>query len=152
MARRLGDSVGILAVFGVPIPATATWPALAAQADYALRYARDWQRLVRNSAMSEGYPDWESLLPPSQRVVWANGWAQARWVPRPWDHCLDLFLTTEQAAVYAQDPTMGWQRICTGEIRTHRIDGNHLNLFETPQVEGLARILDTRMRQAEGST
>jgi thioesterase domain-containing protein len=151
MARRLGDEVGVLAVFGVPIPVTAVWPALATQADYVLRYARDWQRLVRNSAMAEGYPDWESRLPPSQRVVWANGWAQARWVPKTWDRCLDLFLTTEQAVVYAQEPTMGWQRVCTGEIRAHRIEGNHLNLFEAPQVEDLARVLVARMQQTEGS-
>jgi thioesterase domain-containing protein len=151
MAQRLGAEVGVLAVFGVPIPATAVWPALGAQADYLIRYLRDWQRLVRHSSMAEGWPDWEARLAPSQRVVWANGWAQARWVPQARNARMDLFLTTEQAAVYAQDPTMGWARLCTGEVRTHRIDGNHLNLFQSPQVEQLARVLVHRMQQLEGS-
>lgn len=152
MARRLGDEVGVLAVFGVPIPATAVWPALGAQADYLLRYAADWQRLVRNSAMAEGRPGWEAQLSPSQRVVWANGWAQARWVPKQWNGRLDLFLTSEQAAIYADDHTMGWNRLCTGQTRAHHIEGNHLNLFESPQVEVLARDLVARMQETEGST
>lgn len=149
MARRLGDELGVLAVFGVPVPATALWPQLGAQADYLITYARDWQRLVRHSTLAEGYPDWEARLPPSQRVVWANGWAQARWVPTETAVDLDLFLTTEQVAAFADDPTMGWQQLCGGQVRTHKVDGNHLNLFESPQVEALGRQLVERMQQSE---
>jgi thioesterase domain-containing protein len=43
--------------------------------------------------------------------------------------------------LFQLEPTLGWKTLSPGEIRIHHIGGNHLSMFEEPQVEGLSEIL-----------
>lgn len=150
MASLLKEEMGALAVFGVPMTATASMPQLAEHFDYMARYADDWQRLATHTAMAEGKVAPPHAEKPSgmSQVIWANGWAQARWVPPKWAGRVDLFLTSEQTHLFAQERTMGWGAVCE-DVRPVDIKGNHLNLFEEPQVQDLADALNRVLDEVE---
>jgi hypothetical protein len=72
-------------------------------------------------------------------------------VARRYEGSLDVFLTPEQEMACKSDLTMGWIALATGEIRTHVVEGNHLNMFEEPQVRGLAEKLSARLERGAQS-
>lgn len=92
---------------------------------------------------------------PGLRVSLTNVAAQLRYMAEPCDTGVDVFLTTEQSALYWADPSMGWRNLCGGEVTVHHLHGNHLDLFQQPRVQELARILAMRLdgeRPTEGES
>jgi thioesterase domain-containing protein len=82
---------------------------------------------------------------PAYRVALTNAAAQARYIAEPAELGADVFLTTEQSALYQSDPTMGWGGLCSGEVAAYHVGGNHLNMFQEPQVLRLAELLSQRL-------
>lgn len=149
-ARLRGRELGVLAIFGAGAPLSAAIPGWDQHVRFALQYMEDLQKLVRNAYLAEKGPEAppfpdpfaaEANLPPMQRVTLANGRAQMKYVPEPLEAAMDLFVTAEQKLLFQIEPTLGWKALVSGEIRTHSIGGNHLSIFEEPQVEGLSGIL-----------
>lgn len=150
LAKARGRTLGVLAIFGAGAPLSATIPGWDQQLRFALQYFEDLQKLVRNAHLAEQAPGAppmpdpsaaEASLPPMQRVTLANGRAQLKYAPAPFETELDLFITPEQQLLFQLEPTLGWKTLSPGEIRIHHIGGNHLSMFEEPQVEGLSEIL-----------
>lgn len=150
LARARGRTLGVLAIFGAGAPLGATIPGWDQHVRFALQYFEDLQKLVRNAYLAEqgpGAPPMpdpaaaEANLPPMQRVTLANGRAQMKYTPSPAPVELDLFITPEQQMLFQLEPTLGWKTLASGEIRIHHVGGNHLNMFEEPQVERLSELL-----------
>jgi thioesterase domain-containing protein len=53
-----------------------------------------------------------------------------------------------QASGSTQDPTWGWQRLCTGTVQVHWVPGDHSTMLMEPHVAVLARSLDTYLQHA----
>ncbi|HRI69424.1 MAG TPA: KR domain-containing protein [Polyangium sp.] len=47
-----------------------------------------------------------------------------------------------QAGYYANDPTLGWSRLCQQSVRVYDIGGNHLSALSVPTAMELAHTLD----------
>jgi amino acid adenylation domain-containing protein len=75
------------------------------------------------------------------QVYKANMQAVLRY--RPERCCVDitLFATTELAERFADDPTLGWQRLTSGRVDVHPIPGNHLTMLKEPNVAALTERL-----------
>lgn len=58
------------------------------------------------------------------------------YVPRPYDGDIALFLASDLTSDY--DLHDGWRELVRGEIETHEIPGNHINIIKPPHVEALA--------------
>ena len=95
-----------------------------------------------------GVPPFGGGLPqqgPAYKVALTNVIAQVRYVAEPCDGGVDVFLTTEQTALYKGEPTMGWRNLCSGDIAVYHMDGNHLNLLKEPLVLEVAKKLAQRL-------
>jgi thioesterase domain-containing protein len=147
---RAGETVGLTAAFGAGAPPLLP-PDLVELAELGARYVEDYSRLMYNTTI----PDQERLSldfdqfrerqqPPSplQRVAAACALAQARYAARPYAGRVVLFITREQQILCKSDPTMGWWTLCAGGVEVVPIAGNHLDVFEEPQVRDLAVKLD----------
>ncbi len=149
LALEKGRSTRVLAILGVgaPFKLPAEWEK---QVRFATDYFEDFQKLVRNAYLAEAKPDapppfdcaaFEAKLPPMQRVTLANLRAQVRYTPGAYAGGLDVFITEDQEPFAKGDPSLGWKAFATGPIEQHVIGGNHLSIFEEPQVRGLAKAI-----------
>ena len=93
------------------------------------------------AGMPQGGPTW--------RVAWTNAMAQCAYVAETSEGGIDVFLTPEQTMLHSADPTMGWGHLCSGDIAVYHVQGNHLNLFQEPQVLELSAILAERLDQVD---
>ncbi|MEW6734688.1 MAG: thioesterase domain-containing protein, partial [Acidobacteriota bacterium] len=57
--------------------------------------------------------------------------------------------TSSQYQLY-QNPTMGWDKFCSGPIAVHTVSGNHHNIVLKPHVDVLARQLKQCILRAQG--
>jgi thioesterase domain-containing protein len=131
---------------------SAVAPMVGQQMEAWVSWIMDSMKLMRNVALSNGQEDptaWLNMVPPTQRLLIAHNLAALRYVPAKSDLPLDLLVTAEQEPFLAADRTLGWSTVSTGEVREHRLGGNHLAMFEEPQVAQLAEVLDARMAARE---
>jgi thioesterase domain-containing protein len=147
---RARERVGLLAAFGSGAPPFVP-PEMAELLELGRQYLDDQARLMYNTAIPEQDRlklDYDQLrqqrppLPPLQQVAAANGLAQLRYAPRPHAGRVVLFVTREQQILCKADPTMGWWTLCADGVEVVPIAGNHLDIFEEPQVRDLAAKLD----------
>lgn len=82
----------------------------------------------------------ESAVAPLLRIVYANAQAAYRYVPQPYGDRITLFKATEPAAVFGQEPTLGWSALAK-DVQLHQVPGNHLSLLKPPHVKTLAQQL-----------
>ncbi|HEY8209591.1 MAG TPA: alpha/beta fold hydrolase [Myxococcaceae bacterium] len=152
LLARKGRRPGLCGMLGVSAPISAVAPMVGQQMDAWVSGMMDSMKLMRNLAMSNGQQDptaWFDQVPPFQRLLLAHNVAALRYVPTQSDLPLDLLVTPEQEPFLSADRTLGWSTVSTGEIREHRLSGNHLAMFEEPQVAQLAEVLDARMAARE---
>lgn len=148
MAERLsreGLSIGLCAPMGVAAPTAALAPELGTQVETMVSAMADYVKLMRNMAMAEGREDplaWLHQLPQSQRLLMAHNIAAMRFRPVASSLPLHLVVTTEQHGMVDMEPTLGWKSISSADIAAHKLSGNHLSMFDEPQVAELATLLD----------
>ena len=156
-AAALGaDHAGMCALLGSGVPLSAYAPEVHKQAESWIQYAEDWLTLIRNAHLAEGgaagmpSPFAMPWITPMQKVILANNVAAARYRPEVRTGDIELVLSEEQSAQTQFDPTLGWSHVVQGEVHTTLLTGNHLTLFEAPQVIELARTLDAAMARHDG--
>jgi thioesterase domain-containing protein len=71
------------------------------------------------------------------RTYKANMQAVLRYRPAECGVDITLFASTELVARFAGDPALGWQRLTTGRVTVHTIEGNHLTVLKAPHVAAL---------------
>ena len=80
--------------------------------------------------------------PPPAAPVETRSWANvlARYRHRPYCGRVDLFAAEKRdmLGLDVNDPTMGWGSVVKGEIKVHRITGDHLEIIRPPAVNELA--------------
>jgi thioesterase domain-containing protein len=154
---RRGEHVAVLAMLGTGAPPT-TGSAMNGYLDLVAKYLEDFRRLAVNTALSDRIPGAEAFagapqvqtahLPPTVRVLAANTLAGLRYHPSPCPGGLDVFVTADQQAMSPLDPSQGWKTLCAGKVETHLVAGNHLSMFQVPEVQDLAQKLTARLRGA----
>lgn len=82
----------------------------------------------------------ESAVAPLLRIVYSNAQAAYHYVPQPYGDRITLFKATEPAAVFGQEPTLGWSALAK-DVQLHQVPGNHLSLLKPPHVQTLAQQL-----------
>lgn len=152
---RAGEGVALLAIFGAGAPPLLP-PDVVELMALGMQYLDDHARLMYNTTVPDQerlHLDYDQLrdqqdaLPPLQRVAAANALAQARYAGRPHAGKVALFVTREQQILCKADPTMGWWTLAAGGVEVVPIAGNHLDIFEEPQVRDLATKLDRFLRK-----
>jgi thioesterase domain-containing protein len=156
IARQLmenGESVAFLGVLGAGVPPSMSAPAYAKAMDYAWELLDNQIRLSRDTSLSDQQRVAQKAAEassgtPLQRVAAANTRASLRYVPRPLEGGLSLFVTSDVLASSPNESTLGWWMLCTRDVDIHIHEGNHLNCFSEPHVRDLARKIDARLKTA----
>ena len=60
---------------------------------------------------------------------------------------MDLFVTDDLVAG-TKSPSLGWAEVHGGELRIHRVDGEHMSMVKEPHVASLAAALTETFRAA----
>jgi len=79
------------------------------------------------------------LPPVLQNIEEINFAAVKDYVPQSYQGNVTLFLASDLTADY--DLHDGWRELVEGEIETHEISGNHINIIKEPHVGALAEKL-----------
>ncbi len=156
IARQLlanGDPVAFLGILGTGLPPSLAAPLYAKAMEYGWELMDSQARLMRDTSLTEQQRLTQkqaeaTLGTPLQRVAAANTRATMRYVPRPIESALSLFVTTDVQTSSPSDPTLGWWLLCTRAIDVHHHEGNHLNCFSEPHVQDLASKLQARLKSA----
>ena len=93
-------------------------------------------------------------------AIKSNDAAQRRYRPQSYLGEVDLLRTTQASkAISAEigtlfdDPSLGWQDVCTQQVTVERVTGTHLRLMDQPHVQKvgawLQRAIDHRLAVAE---
>jgi thioesterase domain-containing protein len=84
-----------------------------------------------------------------------NDAAQRRYQPGPYTGRVDLLRAAQSSGSFAatvggayDDPTFGWQEVCTRPIEVSRVPGSHLRLMDRPYVSGVGTWLQRRIDRA----
>jgi thioesterase domain-containing protein len=155
MARQLlaaGDRVAFVGILGTTPPPSMAAPMHAKAMEYAWELAEAHARVVESTAIPEQQrvaaqqaAAAAALRTPLQHIADANTRAGLRYVPRPIECDLSLFVTMDILAMSAVDRTMGWWLLTTREVDVQVHDGNHQNCFSEPHVRDLANRLSARL-------
>lgn len=73
-----------------------------------------------------------SKLPTNHNIATSN------YTITPQDIVIDLFRAKEEINFVHDHKFLGWKKMAQKGIRKHMVDGNHVDMFETPQVEDFA--------------
>ena len=98
---------------------------------------------TKHALYSRAYKIYERIgkpLPPVlQNIEQINFAAVKNYVPRIYAGNVTLFLASDLTSDY--DLHDGWGELVQGEIETHEIPGNHINIIKPPHVSALAEEL-----------
>ncbi len=73
------------------------------------------------------------------------------YLPGNLDGSIELFVSREFRDGFG-DPELGWRSWVEGEIVVHELDSSHAEMVQRPWIEGLAKILGSRLRDLEQQT
>ncbi|HZH79610.1 MAG TPA: hypothetical protein VEY88_26550, partial [Archangium sp.] len=99
------------------------------------------------------------LLPPDVgvpqlrrvfHVFQATSDAVGAYRPEPWSGQLTLLRAIGSRPSGGGDPTYGWGALSTRPVALHDVPGHHRTFMESPEVDGVARELETLLME-EGS-
>jgi thioesterase domain-containing protein/acyl carrier protein len=93
----------------------------------------------------------ESASAVAARVREANAQATRLYRPRPFSGRLTLLRAERQPqwlGADSRDPHLGWGALAMDGIEVHPIPGDHLDLFDERNIEGLAHALNACLRSA----
>jgi amino acid adenylation domain-containing protein len=74
--------------------------------------------------------------------------AGSSYIPKPLGVPTVIFRCKEYPIQSAGDPYFGWRELLTGRTETHEVPGDHLGLFNEPNVQVVAEKLDACLRAA----
>jgi len=87
-------------------------------------------------------------LPPALKNIEEINFAAVKdYEPQTYFGNVTLFLASDLTADY--DLHDGWRELVQGDIETHEIPGNHINIIKEPHVRPLAEKLKTCLDKAE---
>lgn len=101
---------------------------------------RSWWRMRE---LGDGVP--ESFW----AVARACAGAARTYRPRPYDGRVTLLRSGGESSRLGLEPELGWGEVVRGGLSIDDVAGSHVTLLSRPWVEGLARVLGTRMEEAE---
>ncbi|MFT5090490.1 MAG: thioesterase domain-containing protein, partial [Planctomycetota bacterium] len=58
-------------------------------------------------------------------------------------------LVAETAAAVRAEPVLGWERYLAEEVAVHIVDGDHLTMMRSPQVQSLATAIELRINRTQ---
>ncbi len=112
-----------------------------------LRYAPD---KIKHRLYRRAYKIYKRVgrpLPPVlKNIEEINFTAVKDYVPQTYSGNVTLFLASDLTADY--DLHEGWRELVAGEIETHEIPGNHINIIKEPHVGALAEELRSCLDRA----
>ncbi len=112
-----------------------------------LRYAPD---KIKHRLYRRAYKIYKRVgrpLPPVlKNIEEINFTAVKDYVPQAYSGNVTLFLASDLTADY--DLHEGWRELVAGEIETHEIPGNHINIIKEPHVGALAEELRSCLDRA----
>jgi amino acid adenylation domain-containing protein len=100
------------------------------------------------------------LLPPDVgvpqlrrvfHVFQATSDAVGAYRPGPWSGELTLLRATGSRPAGGGDATYGWGALSTRPVAVHDVTGHHRTFMESPEVEGVARALETLLEEKGGN-
>jgi len=142
--RAEGCTVGVLALFGIGAPFAAVGGGIGEQMTFGLQFMDDALNMSRR-ASAMGLPAFpmniKDLLPPAVRIFMAAMKAGVRYLPQPSAQGADLFHTKEQEPMLRWLGALGWEKLCQEPVRLHLAKGNHLTMFQEPNVKDLTAAL-----------
>ncbi|MEM6454696.1 MAG: thioesterase domain-containing protein, partial [Acidobacteriota bacterium] len=150
--RAAGETVAFVGILGTCAPPALAAPLHAHALEQMAQWLRDHADLQRDTALGDAARvAWhQAASTPLQQAASANAAAALRYLPRPYEGDLSLFLTADLTSPF--DHTLGWWLLATREIDVAVHSGNHLSTFTEPHVQDLARHLDAALRRAAAPT
>ena len=91
-------------------------------------------KLLFNELKSGGHQQTKSLKKDTLLAI-------NRYTMRPQDIMVDLFRAKEDVFFAHDFKFLGWKKLARKGIRKHMLPGNHLDMFDSPNVEVYARNL-----------
>jgi thioesterase domain-containing protein/acyl carrier protein len=85
------------------------------------------------------------------RIREANGRASRRYRPRPYQGRITLLRAEVRPSWVGadfSDPYLGWGSLALGGVEVHSVPGDHLSLFEGPNIGRMATVLTSCLRSA----
>jgi thioesterase domain-containing protein/acyl carrier protein len=164
MAQRIvqsGRKVEIVVMFDTLEPAAARTPVSLLQKikllpqvspDFALEWPQRrlaeylWRRRLRRAESGQSLDAAE----PAE-MIGARAWdsfveAQTRYEAQPYDGDLLIFRATNATMPYLQaGPSLGWDKLVSGDIQIVEIEAWHESVFESPSIEVVASALNARL-------
>lgn len=129
------------------IDGTLTWPVLKGFLRMAARYGR----AKAYTALPHGWVarPFELRFECLQAALFS---ASARYVARPLSGRIDLFRTAHHpgAALFQDDPELGWHGLATGGVHVRIVPGVHSQHIREPNVGALTAELRTCLAEARG--
>jgi amino acid adenylation domain-containing protein len=154
--RNLGEEVRWLALLDAGTPA-AGGRYLRQRLTLRERFARQRERGAREALRKTGEVASRELRAvqvrlrlrrPTVDFDWRGATLLAfRYRCRGNDAPMDLFVTDDLVAG-TKSPSLGWAEVHGGELRIHRVDGEHMSMVKEPYVASLAAALTETFRAA----
>ena len=104
---------------------------------------RKTQRAV--STFGETTPSPAAVAKRKHHEVYFPG---PNFVPRTYEGRITVFRVQRQPRQRIRDSQLGWGKLAKGGVDVHFIPGNHLNVLNEPQVQGLAAELKKCLLQS----
>jgi thioesterase domain-containing protein len=80
-------------------------------------------------------------------VSTAHNAAYWNYRPQPYGGPVLAFYASEQPTGFAEDVTLGWKGLITGEFENHEIRGFHQQMLWNKQAQAIADILTRKLNQ-----
>jgi thioesterase domain-containing protein len=71
---------------------------------------------------------------------------------RPYPGRLHLFRASNVPNFAEIDSTLGWGTVAQGGVKVDFVAGNHVSMFQRPNIEGLARRVQQALQKSEGAS
>ena len=84
---------------------------------------------------------YEAQFNVSSKMYTNHNIATSKYTITPQDIVIDLFRADEEVNFVHDHKYLGWKKMASKGIRKHMVKGNHVDMFEKPQVEDFAKSL-----------
>jgi amino acid adenylation domain-containing protein len=114
--------------------------------DERREYVRGWlEGAAQRRGLRLGHTE-EALGPMLMRVRRINARAAEAYAPRSYPGLVTLYRAVVRPTDRYDHPDLGWTEYCPGGLEVVRVTGDHESLVAEPHAEGLARLMEERMR------
>ena len=103
---------------------------------------RDAGQKFRGTSQNQMELDQKNLL----EVLYG---AASNYIPMRYDSPVMLVHSRKPLFGFANDPHLGWDKSLTSQLELCEVAGNHYTMYTEPNVEGLAQLMNSRLKAAE---